>query len=137
MRTTPNPDHFFHFKFHNSKSAINETIMQFLDRSACLPSSFCPLICDHEFGAIKASRLNRDRMFFSYRNPKCFWTDVDQQMTQLCHDLVNDSFNSFPVANTAQYTHHVPQLNQYQDYDYGHYDNGHYDNGQYDNGQYY
>jgi hypothetical protein len=55
-------------------------------------------------------------------------------MTQLWHDLVNDSFTSFfptvAVQKTAQYTHHVPQLNHY-DYDYAQYDNGHYDNGHY------
>ena len=41
------------------------------------------------------------------------------------------------VAKTAQYTHHVPQLNHY-DYDYaGQYDSGHYDAGHYESGHYY
>lgn len=57
-------------------------------------------------------------------------------MTQLWHDLFLTIFSFlFSVAKTAQYTHHVPHLSQYQDYDYGQYDNGHYA-GQYDNGHY-
>lgn len=45
------------------------------------------------------------------------------------------------VAKTAQYTHHVPQLNNY-DYDYsGQYDanqyEGQYDAGHYESGHYY